>query len=349
MAAMKYLRDKEAKVFCLRCKGEKRAKERKRAEIEKFHTNEVFALRTAAIGIGSNSLRMLIADISDGRLKRLKRYREGMRVFAALDAQGNITQSMIQTACQSVEGFRREAVAQGAQEVFLFATSAVRDARNQEAFIKALKDATGLELDVCSGEIEARLSFIGATEGACAGMIDIGGGSTEIAVGCGAAIEQAVSLQMGAVRLYRMHPIESVEDAYRVVEIASGILSPERERFLSFKADRWVGVGGTFTASAALVQRVPWEVRDHIHGFVLTQESVAKTMEQLAPMSIEERLAIPYLQPQRADIAVHGIAILLSLMKGLDIASISVSEYGNLEGYVKMKHGLAGETTGTCL
>lgn len=297
-------------------------------------------MRTAAIGIGSNSLRMLIADISGGEFRRLKRYREGMRVFAALDGEGNIRQSMIEAACQSVEGFHREAVAQGAQEIALFATSAVRDAKNQEAFIKALKDSTGLELDICSGELEARLSFIGATEGTSAGMIDIGGGSTEIAVGGGAEIKDAVSLQMGAVRLYRMRRIESIGEAYEVVRLADDILRPERERFLSDGTERWVGVGGTFTTSAALVQRIPWEVREHIHGFVLTQDSVAEAMEHLAPMSMEERLRLPYLQPQRADIVVHGIAILLSCMRGLNIDTIRVSECGNLEGYLKQKHGL---------
>lgn len=297
-------------------------------------------MRTAAIGIGSNSLRMLIADISDGEFRRLKRYREGMRVFAALDNEGNITRSMIQTACQSVEGFRKEALAQGAREIALFATSAVRDAKNQEIFVNALKAATGLDLDVCSGELEARLSFIGATEGVRAGMIDIGGGSTEIAVGGEGIIRDAVSLQMGAVRLYRMRRIGSVREAYEVVEIANELLKPERARFLSDGGERWVGVGGTFTTSAALVQRIPWEARERIHGFALTQASVAEAMEHLAPMSMEERLKLPYLQPQRADIVVHGIAILLSCMQSLNIETIRVSECGNLEGYLKRKYGL---------
>jgi exopolyphosphatase/guanosine-5'-triphosphate,3'-diphosphate pyrophosphatase len=96
----------------------------------------------------------------------------------------------------------------------------------------------------------------------------------------------------------------------------------------------WVGVGGTFTTSAALVQRIPWNRREHIHGFSLTRESVRAAMEALAPMPMEERLALPSLQPQRADIVVHGIAILLEL----DLPAITVSEYGNLEGYLKVKY-----------
>lgn len=297
-------------------------------------------MKTAAIGIGSNSLRMLVADIENGRLTHPVRYREGLRVFAALDSQGNITQDMIDKACVSVENFRREAANQGADDISLFATSAVRDAANQQVFSQALKAFSGLTMEICSGEMEARLSFIGATNGDYAGMIDIGGGSTEIALGSGADIDREVSLQMGAVRLSRMQPICSIEDAYRVVELAGTILAPQRELFVPVTPCQWTGVGGTFTTSAALVQRVPWQNREHIHGFVLTQQSVTETLEYLASMTLKERIALPCMQPQRADIVVHGIAILLCCMRSLNIPTITVSEHGNLEGYLKVKHHL---------
>jgi len=99
-----------------------------------------------------------------------------------------------------------------------------------------------------------------------------------------------------------------------------------------------VGVGGTFTTTAALVQRIPWQQREKIHGFVLTQEKVGETLRFLAPMTLEERLKLDCLQPQRADIVVHGIAILLACMQTMNISSITVSEYGNLEGYLKKKY-----------
>lgn len=298
-------------------------------------------MRTAAIGIGSNSLRMLIADVSEGRLHRLRRYREGLRVFAALDERGNITEQMIAKACESVESFRKEAVSQGVEKVHLFATSAVRDAANQDVFLEALRNATGLPLDIISGEEEARLSFLGATEGERTGLIDIGGGSTEIVVGQGREIADAVSLQMGAVRLYRMHPIASMMDAHAVTELAERIIEPEKARFLALQAEGWVGVGGTFTTGAAFVQQQSWQRRENIHGFRLTQETVLKALETLAPMPMEERVKLAYLQPQRADIVAHGFAILLACMRQLQISSISVSECGNLEGYLKQKYLLA--------
>ena len=301
------------------------------------HANEVDSLKTAAIGIGSNSLRMLVAEIADGRLRRLGRYREGLRVFAALDDHKNILPEMIEAACKHVLAFKNEAKAQGAETVHLFATSAVRDAANQKEFAQGLLNATGLELEICSGDEEAFLSFWGASEETPTGLIDIGGGSTEIAIGCGRDIEDAVSLQMGAVRLFRKMPIQSAEDAWRVVDSASSILAPVLERFVQ-KGRNWVGVGGTFTTSAALAQRIPWKEREKIHGYALTRQKVEEILRFLSPMPLEERLALDCLQPQRADIVCHGIAILLACMNQLDIPVITVSEYGNLEGYLKAKY-----------
>lgn len=296
-------------------------------------------MKAAAIGIGSNSLRMLIADIENGKLENGRRFREGLRVFAALDENGNISQQMIDNACQSVLAFKLQAIAAGAEEIHLFATSATRDAANQEAFIQALEETTKLKMDVCSGDKEAALSFWGGAENGPTGLIDIGGGSTELAIGEGRLLEDAVSLQMGAVRLHKMAPIASFEDARQVVGMASGILAPVRERFLSQSAGRsWVGVGGTFTTSAALVQRIPWQQRHDIHRFRMSQDMVRDAIRFLAPIPLEERLTLSCLQPQRADIVVHGMAILLACMEGLDISAIMVSEHGNLEGYLKEKY-----------
>ena len=296
-------------------------------------------MKIAAIGIGSNSLRMLVARIDSGVLVRSKRYRKGLRMFAALDAQKNLSQEMIDTACQSILEFKNQALLEGAEVVHLFATSAVRDAKNSDYLTKCLFESTGLELDICSGDEEAALSFRGAAESDTAGMIDIGGGSTELAIGKTGKPSDTVSLQMGAVRLFREKAIQSIEDAQEVVRMASEIIKPVQNRFSdNTRKLTWVGVGGTFTTSAALVQQISWEQRDKIHGFVMKKSDVKEIMEQLAPLPVEERLKLPGLQPQRADIVVHGIAILLACMHMLNIEQIMVSEHGNLEGYLKSKY-----------
>ena len=310
-----------------------------RASEGHIFTNEVIGLRASAIGIGSNSLRMLVADLQDAQLHRVLRDREGLRVFAALDEDGNISDEMIEKACHSVRVMQEKAIAYGATAIHLFATSAVRDARNQGELCEQLRRTTGLEPQICSGEFEARLSFMGATGSCRSGMIDIGGGSTEIVIGQHDQIDFATSLQMGAVRLYRVQPIESAQDAEKVVELARGILREQQERAKQVQMpEEWIGVGGTFTTTAALVQNVPWTHREKIHGFRATKSDIRLTMEHLAPMTMESRLQLTGLQPQRADIVVHGLAILTACMDAFGIGSIMVSEHGNLEGYLKYRY-----------
>ena len=282
---------------------------------------------------------MLIADIQDAQLHRVLRDREGLRVFAALDEYGNISTDMILNACKSVETMARKARENGATAIHLFATSAVRDAHNQGELCESLLRTTGLTPEICSGDLEARLSFLGATNEKRSGVIDIGGGSTEIVVGRGDRGDYATSLQMGAGRLYRVHPITSAEDADEVVELAKSILRAESGRLTALEPpEEWIGVGGTFTTTAALVQDVPWERRGSIHGFHAKASDIRLTMEHLAPMKMENRLKLAGLQPQRADIIVHGLAILTACMELLNIREIVVSEHGNLEGYLKYKY-----------
>ena len=295
-------------------------------------------MRTAAIGIGSNSLRMLLAEISGGELHRLKRYREGMRTFAALDENGNIVPEMIVLACQKVGEFVAQARQAGAETVHIFATSAIRDAKNQTEFIERLERAVQLPVEVCPGELEARLSYIGATGKGPSGLIDIGGGSTEIAMGKGMNVREAVSLQLGAVRLFRSHPIVDAATAEKALEAARQLVRSEAARFQTQETLQWVGVGGTFTLAAALAQQIPWNEKEKIHQYVLSRSKVREILMMLAPMPVEERLLLPSMQPNRADIAAHGMAILLACMEELALETITVSEYGNLEGYLKVKY-----------
>ena len=295
-------------------------------------------MRTAAIGIGSNSLRMLLAEISGGELHRLKRYREGMRTFAALDENGNIVPEMIVLACQKVREFVAQARQAGAETVHIFATSAIRDAKNQAEFIEQLERAVQLPVEVCPGELEARLSYIGATGKGPSGLIDIGGGSTEIAMGKGMNVREAVSLQLGAVRLFRSHPIADAATAEKTLDAARQLVRPAAARFQTQETLQWVGVGGTFTLAAALAQQIPGNEKEKIHQDVLSRSKVREILMMLAPMPVEERLLLPSMQPNRADIAAHGMAILLACMEELALETITVSEYGNLEGYLKVKY-----------
>ncbi|NLV57214.1 MAG: hypothetical protein GXY67_00425 [Clostridiales bacterium] len=295
----------------------------------------------AAIGIGSNSLRMLVAEMdpADAQLQRVMRDRVGLRVFAALDENNVISSEMICEAEKCVGAFVDKARAYSVDQIHLFATSAVRDAQNQKEFCDRIEKAVGIRPEVCTGTLEAKLSFLGATDDQPSGMIDIGGGSTEIVMGQGERIDFSTSLQIGAVRLYQEMPIANVAQAYHVVDYVRCLLN-DRFHFSDglTRSLAWVGVGGTFTTLSALIQNIPWSSKEHIHGFFIMKEALCHYMERLAPMDITSRLMLPGLSPHRADIVVHGLAILLGCMETLGIQCIRASEFGNLEGYLKARY-----------
>lgn len=299
-------------------------------------TGEESTMKAAVIGIGSNSVRMLVAEAVEGKIHRIGRERDGTRLFAGLDAQKRLSQEAMAASCAAVGKMAESARAQGVAEVRLFATSATRDAANQAAFSALLREKTGLTLEICSGDEEAALSFLGATDGGHSGVIDIGGGSTEIIVGQGLDIQYAFSCQMGAVRLHQRMLIRSHEDLATVQELATAILEEKlREHPEMTMPENWWGTGGTFTTLAAMVKRIDWTDRTYMHGTVIHLADVTRLAWKLADLSVEDRRKLPGLQPNRADIVVHGICILRAVMERLGLESITVSEYGNLDGYFK--------------
>lgn len=298
-------------------------------------------MKAAAIGIGSNSVRMLLIEAEGKSFRRLMRDREGTRLFAGLDEEGNLSPASMDATIAAVARMARSARDEGAEHVHLFATSATRDAANQAEFAARLRSEAQVELEICSGQREAELSFLGATDGGYSGVIDIGGGSTEFVVGQGSHLVCAFSCQMGAVRLFQQAPITGHGDLPAVEALAADIL--ERKLMLHPTLNfpqRWIGTGGTFTTLSAMVKGIRWTDRTYMHGTRLTLEQVERQALLLSDMPMEERLQLPGLQPHRADIVVHGICILSAAMKRLGIQEITVSEYGNLDGYLKEKYGL---------
>ena len=288
----------------------------------------------ATIGVGSNSVRMLIARIDGGTLASILRDRAGTRLFAGLDENGNMDVNAMELTALAVAEQVMSARAQNAREITVFATSAVRDAKNQQVFCDLIKKRTGIELEVLSGETEAALSFLGAAEeSGYAGVIDIGGGSTEVVIGTAEKFAYAFSHQLGAVRLFNMHKLDRVSDIEEVIRLgekilaAGPVLTPDTP-------DRWIGVGGTFTTLAAMVHKIVWTDSACVHGLKITYDQALDTARLLAPMKKEERVGVIGMRPQRADIVVHGICILLSCMRLWGIGEIIVSENGNLNGFL---------------
>ena len=301
-------------------------------------------MKSAVIGIGSNSVRVLLGESEGGTFARLWRDRAGTRLFAGLDDAGNLSMESIRKTAEAVGAMAEEARRRGAEQVGLFATSAARDAANGPVFIAEIGRAAGVEPEIITGEEEAVLSFLGASlaapvSGLC-GVIDIGGGSTELVIGEGGRIDCAFSCQMGAVRLYQAIQLESKNDMAIAEKAAVEILQEKIAEVGSFPEPAcWVGTGGTFTTLAAMVKKIPWTDRTCMHGTRVSLEDVRSIGEDLAEMSLAERKKLPGLQPGRADIVVHGICILLAVMEHIGIDGITVSEWGNLDGYLRRRFG----------
>jgi len=298
-------------------------------------------MKVAVIGIGSNSVRMLVAQVQGDTFRRLGRDREGTRLFAGLDEQKRLAPQAMDTTIAAVSRMAQSAREQGCEKIHLFATSATRDASNQQEFAQRLQNEAGVALEICSGEKEAALSFAGATDGGYSGVIDSGGGSTEFVVGQGHNLVCSFSCQMGAVRLFRQAPIAGHGDLSAVEELATDILNRKLMNHPTLRLpETWIGTGGTFTTLAAMVKGIRWTDRTYMHGTRLTLPQVQEKAMLLSDMTMEERLQLPGLQPHRADIVVHGICILTAAMKRLGIQQITVSEYGNLDGYLKEAYHL---------
>jgi len=296
----------------------------------------------AVIGIGSNSVRMLTADVKGPDFRRLARDRAGTRLFAGLDEKGNLSAESIGRTLEAMGQMATEARRRQADRLHAFATSAARDARNGKEFMAAAEQVTGVPLEILSGEEEAELSFLGASdairESGRRGVVDIGGGSTEIVTGTGEGTDCAFSCQMGAVRLYRTIPLNCRADMAAVEAAADAILQENLRQHPEYRTpDIWAGTGGTFTTLAALAKNIPWQSREGMHGTRITAGEVRRIGETLADRTPEERKQLAGLQPGRADIVVHGVCILLAVMERLGMDAITVSEYGNLDGYIR-KH-----------
>lgn len=291
----------------------------------------------AVIGIGSNSVRLLVTDTSRHPLPPLLRQREGTRLFASLRQRHLAEEGMRRTA-DCVVRQREAALEAGATKVYLFATSAARDAENQEVFRNLLLAETGLSLEVLSGDEEAQLSYQGVEKPGLCGVLDIGGGSTEWTVGRDSMVISSQSAQMGAVRLTQALPIAGGRDIGPAIDAATQALSPLLSGIQDAHAGiPWVGVGGTCTTLAAMDLALPCFDENALEGHLLTEAAVEAWLEKLAPLPLPERDRIPGLPAQRADIIPQGCAILLACMRLLQVSSVQVSNRGNLEGFLLRK------------
>ena len=297
--------------------------------------------RFAAIDVGSNSVRCLIAERGDdGQLQVIDDLKDQPRLARGLAGTGRLSDVAMDRAIAAMGRMLQAAERRGAARVALVATSAVRDAANGAAFADRVKRELGIPLEVISGETEARLAFLSVREHFAivrgrSVVVDIGGGSVELVLAIGGLVEHAISLPFGAVRMTEQYLAAGADPAAGVRKLRAAVRArlrkavPARE----WAAARVFGSGGTFTNAARVAAgRETGGVPEHTHGSALSLSKMERVLEWLTALDVEQRRKVVGLNPERADIIVAGLAVAVETLEHFGAATVTVSAFGLREG-----------------
>ena len=304
--------------------------------------------RVAAIDCGTNSIRLLIADLPEpaagpsADLRDVVRRMEIVRLGQGVDRTGRLAPGALARTEAALVEYAEMIEAAGAERIRMVATSATRDASNADEFRTMVRSTLGVPPEVVSGQEEARLSFTGAVRGLPSGasppflVVDIGGGSTEFVLGARTAgVQAAVSVDIGCVRMTERHlhsdPPRPAEIAAAEADITAAV-----DRALEVVAGReaasLVGLAGSVTTVTAVALGLDAYRPERIHHARVSAEDVAKVTEDLLTMTREQRLAIPVMHPGRADVIGAGALVLRVIMDRVGAASVVASEHDILDG-----------------
>jgi exopolyphosphatase / guanosine-5'-triphosphate,3'-diphosphate pyrophosphatase len=294
--------------------------------------------RVGAVDIGTNSTRLLVADVSEsGGIAEVERLLEITRLGDRVDAERRLTDEGIARVDAVLERYAARAAVLEAEPVLAVATSAVRDAANGREFLAEMADRHSLLPRLLTGEEEAEMTYRGVCSRQAVGagtlICDIGGGSTELILGGHGGVRDRVSLDIGCVRLSERHlhadPPTPAEVAAARAEAAAAL--PIR---LTGAATGLVGVAGTVTTLATIDMGLECEIPEAIDGHPLPAEAVERLLGELAAMPLERRRLVRGLMPERAGTIVAGSAILAAIVAATGAGAVVVSERDILHGAV---------------
>lgn len=297
--------------------------------------------RVAAVDCGTNSIRLLVADVDPvaGTLVDLDRRMEIVRLGEGVDRTGELAPEALRRTFAACDTYAARVRELGAERLRFVATSASRDARNRADFVAGVVERMGVPPEVVSGEEEAALSFTGAVRGLtglpmpCL-VVDIGGGSTELVLGSDVP-EAATSIDIGCVRMTERHlsgdpptPAEVaavVADVDAALDRAAAVVPLGRARTL-------VGLAGSVTTVAGIWLRLPAYDSAAIHRSRIPAAGVREVSDALLAMTREERAAVPVMHPGRVDVIAAGAVVLRRIVDRLGLADVVVSEHDILDG-----------------
>jgi exopolyphosphatase/guanosine-5'-triphosphate,3'-diphosphate pyrophosphatase len=298
-------------------------------------------MRVAAIDVGTNSTRLLVAEEREDGFRPIERRMMITRLGQGVDQLRRLQPEALERTLATIADYAAACGEYGVERLRVTGTSAVRDARNRDQFFSGVERLTGAAPEMLSGEQEARLTFLGAASDLDDDdepkiMVDIGGGSTELIVGTRAP-ERLVSLDIGCVRMLEKHLLSDPPTGDELASMRAEINAELRgaRPVLEVPAGaRLVGLAGTVTQLATLKAGVPVYDPDVTHHAVMSHGDVRMLARRLEALPYEKRRRIKGLEPGRVDVIVAGAEILLATMEVFDAAEVLVSEKDILDGLV---------------
>ena len=296
-------------------------------------------MRVAAIDCGTNSLRLLIADIDQGNFREIYRTMEVVRLGEGVDQNKTFKLEAIDRTLTSLQTFSREITRRGVERIRFCATSATRDATNRDLFIKGVEEILGITPEVIPGTEEASLSFRGATKELAMAegpflVVDIGGGSTEFVYGTENVIS-ARSVNVGCVRMAERHQLTSpLSESSRIAAIADidAAIAEAASEVPITKARSVIAVAGTATTVAAAALGLETYDRYAIHLARISAEKTHEIAQSFAAMTRSEIAALGYMHPGRVDVITAGSLVLSRIMSATGAKEFIASESDILDG-----------------
>ena len=296
-------------------------------------------MRVAAIDCGTNSIRLLIADIDGNNFREIVRDMEIVRLGQGVDQTGQFHPDAIARTLAAVDKFAAEIAKRGVEKIRFCATSATRDATNRHLFVDGVRERLGIELEVISGDEEAALSFAGAIKDLDPSngpflVVDIGGGSTEFVFGT-ATVEAARSVNIGCVRMSERHfasdpaTPDQIEAARTDIQAA---IAQAATVVPITKAKTLVAVAGTATTVAAAALDLPEYDRYAIHLSRISAQQTHDAATMFATKTREQRISLGYMHPGRVDVIAAGSLVLSEIMKATGATEFVASESDILDG-----------------
>jgi len=284
--------------------------------------------KIGVIDIGSNSVRLMM--YADG--KTIYKCLNTTRLGEGVSIDNKLKSNRIEMSALAIKEFKEKALNEGAKKVYAFATAAVRSSENGQEFVKRVKEISDIDVDVISGEEEARIGILGALKGKDGGIIDVGGASTEITVQIKGKNIYSKSINIGTVRLLDL----CGQDKYKL----DLYISEKIKEYGEIPYAEMYAIGGTATTLAAIDLGLEIYDPKKINGHIIKLNNLENIKDNLLNLSPQQRKQVKGVEPNRAEVIGGGSLLMYKIIKMLNLTHINVSEDDNLEGYIMSKEDL---------